>query len=195
MLEIGLQRSNMWYSCLIHSHPMSVQCGPTSPLARVCAWAARCWCVVSIICPRLGSWGGSCRLSLTGGAAAQLESDVRFQFETLKPKAPQVGWGAPLREPVRRERPVRPKSGVKSVQPAPEPNWLGFDPCQLFRSAGRGLTLVGCSQRGTGSLSKPLPGDREPAPHWAGRGAPEQARPPVGVPEAAAAGAPRSAQG
>ncbi|RMB94129.1 hypothetical protein DUI87_28934 [Hirundo rustica rustica] len=46
-------------------------------------------CGVRHICPRLGSWGGSCRLSLTGRAALQLESDVRFQFETLKPKAPK----------------------------------------------------------------------------------------------------------
>lgn len=98
-------------------------------------------CGVRHICPRLGSWGGSCRLSLTGGGAAlQLESDVRFQFETLKPKAPKVGWGAPRWEPVRSGLRV---TGIVFSQ-LQNPCWLGFDLCQMFRSAGRGLTDVRC---------------------------------------------------
>lgn len=78
-------------------------------------------------------------MSLTGGAALQLKSNVRFQFETFKPKAPKVGRGALLREPVRSGLRVLGKVFGQHRNPC----WLGFDLCQVFRSAGRGLTRVG----------------------------------------------------
>lgn len=81
MLEIGLQRSNICYSCLTHSPSLSVQCGPSSLLCMNSR--------VPVLVPGTSVPGWVA--AVVHVACLQLESDVRFQFETLKPRALKVG--------------------------------------------------------------------------------------------------------